>query len=401
MKKLLSIALITVGFSTLINADTFYLQPGWNLVGSSDSIDVAEYFNNDDIKIVWRYENGEWQYYTPNPDVASMINGQYPTFSFTNPNEGFWVYSLSNLIIDTNIDNNLSELAKSLLDTPINFNIDDIKSKTFALVDYKGNFSYLQFDSNGNGNIVIHNKTYNAKLNNGKVNLYFDDSFVGNFEKVVSDENGTIVVGNFVDSYNDFNYAFRMKNILDAWVTNPTLVDMSTINYPITFYDWFGDEFNITADGLIQTSDGEFNYTIINGEIVYYDRGEGWDDEFHMQIVSKIGRYYVLKNKDFMRDWQIEDSLKDKNISALIGKNIFEYYFREDGTIEDSENGDNFDSITYEEVNETALKIIKCNEYNCFDNEIVTLDPNTGKVVREREDNYYFIVSKTPILKSN
>ena len=52
-------------------------------------------------------------------------------------------------------------------------------------------------------------------------------------------------------------------------------------------------------------------------------------------------------------------------------------------------------------MNETALKIIKCNEYNCFDNEIVTLDPNTGKVVREREDNYYFIVSKTPILNSN
>ena len=174
MRRILSIALISVGLGTFASADTFNLHQGWNLVGSSSSIDLSKDFNNSNISVVWGYKNGQWQYFTSNDAIKSQIGNKYTMFTKTSPNEGFWVYAKKNFIVNLNSENNSStsinqipkdsnieKLEKYLKDndlSTINYNLenktllinpDQIMTTTsngyFYGYDYKGHNIYLNY----------------------------------------------------------------------------------------------------------------------------------------------------------------------------------------------------------------------------------------------------------------
>ena len=110
MKKLLSVALLVSSFAF---AETVNIHAGWNLVGSSNSVDVSQ-INDSNIKIIWRWHNGEWQAYSKYSNIQNILNQKNITqFTVTDPNEGFWVYSMQPTTINLNASTNNTDTNQS------------------------------------------------------------------------------------------------------------------------------------------------------------------------------------------------------------------------------------------------------------------------------------------------
>ena len=76
MSRMKNILAATVVF-TCLNADTFNLKKGWNLVGISQKsgvIDIHKTFNNSNIGVVWTYHNGNWYGYSPDSNIENLIS---------------------------------------------------------------------------------------------------------------------------------------------------------------------------------------------------------------------------------------------------------------------------------------------------------------------------------------
>ena len=102
MKKFLSITAISAILATSLIAETFSLDMGQTLLGSSDAIDVSKEFNNSNVRIIWKYERGAWLAYSPNSIIQSQLETiGYSTFTLTDASKGFWVYSDNPITITT------------------------------------------------------------------------------------------------------------------------------------------------------------------------------------------------------------------------------------------------------------------------------------------------------------
>jgi len=74
----------------------------WNLVALkvNHEVKVSEYFNNPKINLIWKYTNGLWQAYSPNPEISDLITqSEYKPIETINPSEGFWIQSDENVTI--------------------------------------------------------------------------------------------------------------------------------------------------------------------------------------------------------------------------------------------------------------------------------------------------------------
>lgn len=65
------------------------LKPGWNLVGSGQSISVDD-LNNSNIRFIWKYKNGKWM--TWGKDLNQNIYKEYEMIKNIDVSEGFWTY---------------------------------------------------------------------------------------------------------------------------------------------------------------------------------------------------------------------------------------------------------------------------------------------------------------------
>ena len=100
MKKILS-SIVLAGLISTVNADTFNLHKGWNLIGSSYPINIKNSeFNSSNIAIIFTYKNNKWFYYSNKYKLK-----KYPKINVIPANQGAWVYSKTNLVINypTNI----------------------------------------------------------------------------------------------------------------------------------------------------------------------------------------------------------------------------------------------------------------------------------------------------------
>lgn len=99
MKLLNSLAVSSVLLSSSLFANTnscIDVQKGWNLLGSSSAIPVANYFNNSDkIKTVWAYDTTSgWKAYSSDTNTINAINNAGINFmNSIDANKGFWVNS--------------------------------------------------------------------------------------------------------------------------------------------------------------------------------------------------------------------------------------------------------------------------------------------------------------------
>ena len=99
LRKILSITALL----SCLNADTFYLNKGWNLVGISQKsgvIDIHKTFNNSNIKVVWSYKNSKWYGFSPNKNTQTLITQKYEDLKEISGNRGFWIYTNDNIVID-------------------------------------------------------------------------------------------------------------------------------------------------------------------------------------------------------------------------------------------------------------------------------------------------------------
>ena len=73
------------------------LQVGkWNLVGTGTSVYAGELKNLSNVEIIWKYNNGKWEAYSPNPTIMEIIQsyadkGSIGVLQQINSGEGFWV----------------------------------------------------------------------------------------------------------------------------------------------------------------------------------------------------------------------------------------------------------------------------------------------------------------------
>ena len=448
MKKFLS---IIAGLAISAGAYTFNIQQGWQLEGAVSDMNLSQ-FKNANIVSVWTYDykNQKWMAYFPTKIIDLS---KYGIESLTNikKGEGFWVNAAGSFSVNvpddqkayeqgyqdgynrgyqdglnssdnTNtsappIDNNLSSDNNggdynpnniTLIDTPTAFDLSDIAGKTFKIAPGKDGYSILTFDNNGIGHVSFSNdNNYTLKYDNGVIDATNDNNdFNLTFKKLKEDKNGIIVAG----------MGENGEPFLDAWLNNITPVDMSTLNYPVTFYDAYDNGgITIEGNGTIEYPWGEDeNYTIQDGKIVTHyiwnndDNASSGDEETDtMQIVGQIDRYYVLKHSGQEKDWYISPNLKGKTFDDIIDTNnsVNGLFLNSNGiaTIDsnDGEYYDNNETITYSKINSTEINVTECWDSNDCDNYLISIDPDTGKVTRE--DSYFDseIVSTSPIVKED
>ena len=92
MRKVLGIvAMLMVASAGVSSAGILSLDEGWNLKGTSCHVDVST-FKKEGIRILWKYENGEWEAWSPDSGIMALIDQlNIKTFSSIEPYEGFWV----------------------------------------------------------------------------------------------------------------------------------------------------------------------------------------------------------------------------------------------------------------------------------------------------------------------
>jgi len=67
----------------LLSGQNFSIDDGWQLLGTQQSIDSLESFNDSKIERVWQYKNSIWSAYPSGNDADTLIKIE--------PNDGFWV----------------------------------------------------------------------------------------------------------------------------------------------------------------------------------------------------------------------------------------------------------------------------------------------------------------------
>jgi len=82
MKKLI------IFIAVIVFSKTFFVNKGWNLLGTSDDVNVT----NFDVDIVWKYKNSVWSYF------SKKYNLNYKKFKTLKKGEGFWILSNKNII---------------------------------------------------------------------------------------------------------------------------------------------------------------------------------------------------------------------------------------------------------------------------------------------------------------
>ena len=418
MKKFVSVALLSAGLFSMGIADTFNLKAGWNLIGSSNSVNVAKDFNKSNVIIVWRWDNGKWEYFTPDNTIKTIFVNKYNTFTNTLPNEGFWVMVSNNLTIkDVVNEENISDVNQTetgyvtgpvdnlenyLIDKPTKFELSDIAGKNFVYVgDLKD--ANITFNEDGNGTLIYNGKEFKLVYDNGIIKEYNLTSAkeLVTYKKIKSDENGTIVLATFDNKF----------KTLDGWLVKENFIDANTLKYPMKFYDQMGNVITFEGNGTVIKDGISYNYDVENGKLVIKheenEANKGYSQTDYIGIVGEVDNYFVSKDYTFSASWYIDENNKDKTFNDFIGSNqpINGYILNEDGTItpalSQAENELKDLNATYEKIDDTTIKITKCDaDNNCWDDGNLVLDPETGKVTKTYYKNWRRIYSTTPIIKA-
>jgi hypothetical protein len=146
MKRTLIAGSIIVA-STLF-ADTLSLQQGWNLKGTSNSLDI-ESLTDTCVETVWKFSNNKWQAYSTKATTKEAIESSESIDSISSiaNNDGFWI--LTNTNCDVTIDlQTLSTppLIGTFVDSPV-ANVDyNTTSGLEGTTDANGSFFYHKGD---------------------------------------------------------------------------------------------------------------------------------------------------------------------------------------------------------------------------------------------------------------
>lgn len=105
MKKTLALTLV----STLLFAETFTIQPGWNLLGTQAEIQTSEVLSNSSIKNVVIYTNGSYK--ATNKNEFSTIPAKSGFFVFSESSTSLALQTVDTSVSLKKVDANGNELA--------------------------------------------------------------------------------------------------------------------------------------------------------------------------------------------------------------------------------------------------------------------------------------------------
>jgi len=378
------------------------IQPGWQLKGALDEINVTD-FNNPNIISVWTYDsvNQKWKAYLPNSSI-NLASYDIENLQYIKKGEGFWVNSAGY----TNLDlGNIADVGEAsgttngilIIDKPLDLNLSDVANKTFKILDNenKGAFKDLAFDENGVAEFTSFGNVYDTKYENGVLNIYENDNKIGKIQKIKSDENGMILFGVFFGENGEYPF-------FQGWLKNITPVDMGTLSYPKTFYNTQGNYFTIDNNKIAYSFGEEENYTIENGKIVtqnsWGDENNGGSFKKEWQIIGQIDRYYVVESHRISNISYENSLLEGKTVDDLIDANqsILGYHFDQNGKVVNEKTGD---TGRYTKVNSNELNLTMCDSYGaCWNEAIIKLDSENGKVTVTDEWYEEDILSESPIV---
>jgi hypothetical protein len=289
MKKFLSLAAaLIIG----VNAHTFNLVKGWQLLGTNQDINVSV-FNNSNIISVWTYDknNKKWKAFLPNSSI-DLSKYNIDNLEKINKDEGFWVNAKSNIEFST--------MGNKILDNVMENGLLGLKGK-------KVYFWYMEnFFSNGvsgdEGTITFNENSlkYNAK--NG-------DS--GEAMAYIWDKNTIIEKGNDGEIFRFIKVDPANKLILMH--DNEGIYVMSSSEEAVKNYE---NKIKNKYPGE------EVNFDNLKGKYLYYI---SHDNDFNIKAVKFTDNNLEYYNIDNFDDDVNDDSYKfaySKNISYLGGNKI-------------------------------------------------------------------------------
>jgi hypothetical protein len=401
------------------------LKQGWQNKGALDDINVSV-FKKGDIKSVWYYDKKveNWQVYFPN-NINFMNNLPIgiKKLYYIKKGEGFWVNALNDIKIDTN-DTVIEDCkTNKFVDTPVNFELNDIKNKNFKLY-ISDQIVELNFNEKGEANTTdYYGNGINLKFESGLVVSYNNDNKkVGFYKKIVSNDNGMIVAEYGVSPNGDIFYSQLLPLMLKdlkgkdmesylpytLYTLDPVSYELFKNDYSITKYTYDDD----SKKYVEQNTQDKLKFTINNKKAIeiegdsysWTDLGEHNITSYStktIQVVGDVGSYDIISNNFYFTDYFIDESYKnkkwedifntDKNISMfnimfIPTEKIFKTIYEEG-------------NYTYKENNLT-LYHKKCTKKTCDKwEEYIILNSETGKVTKKYGYQHIILGSQKQIVK--
>lgn len=271
---------ITLSGETPSNMD-LNLKSGWNLVslkGDSD-VNMSQYLTDNSIQIVWKYENNNWQAYSPDPTISNTIsNNQITPLTKLNIGDGFWVNSNTDInISNLNIENEITSVNELLARVePQNNSGWGVETMTSFIVE--GNYAYVSTDDG----FVIFDITDKT---NPVQKSYTSTSYYGPYHMTLEGNNLYMIAGEPA--------SLRVYNIDDK--VNPLLLDSSS-----TGYNYINNMKKIE-------------------DTVYYEDQYGSYYTMNVSDINNIGQAQQINGSNLPAQWY------DINLSKNITLNINKY----------------------------------------------------------------------------
>ena len=375
MKKLLSLAAVVIG----LNAYQIDIKSGWQLKGALEDINVTGVFNKQEIVSVWTYndETNTWRAYVPNMNVNLDSHGIEP-LNIIHQGEGFWVNASNNLVIETNISENIQNIDENVSNDEENITtIIDTQNEENTTNEYNAS-EYVKYYSS------IYN-LYDLNQYLTKEPSPFEPNFLSEEYIMGINENGDYI-----------------NSSVSEFFCNDT--DNFGFVYNFCYIEEYGDTF----------------FNLPQGSFVITDAGGGPEEGGPMPIfafekieenengIVAIGVAYV----DYYSNKKVELISFNKNINTinpnevLSGSNKFYY-------LENDYNTNLYQNLLEFNYNGKGKNITPSNieefNYTIVDNKIV-IDDRTIEFVNKIDDFYVVkscnnnqckleVISTSPILK--
>lgn len=261
MRKLLSMTLLSTLLMTGSSiAGTVYLEEGWNLKGSSCSMNVPAVFDKPEIVTVWKWKDNKWYVWSPDENLMQVIEkyvaqGNVGILEEIEPYDGFWVYTNQPVYVDfcdivsNDAINETDEGLEEFISSNIPVFLNNANGKVVTIFEDEAVTCQLQYDGNGTftfTNCSVPEFEGTDTLEN--MTIVDDD---GNYHKIVWVDNNTLCVnyeeeGNYQTGCAVIDVPQPADGEILAGLTqgsrvpfwyNPEIADWEPVGVCLTYYD--------------------------------------------------------------------------------------------------------------------------------------------------------------------
>jgi hypothetical protein len=272
-------------------AGTVYLEEGWNLKGSSCSMNVPAVFDKPGIVTVWKWKDDKWQVWSPDESLMEIIEkyvaqGSVEILENIEPYDGFWINTNQPVYVDfcdvVSVPSNESpveedENFKNLLLANLSNFLKIANGQTVTI--FEGDEVTCKFVYDGNSTLSL--VDCSDPDNDGNLTIDWDKLEIisdSNADEIVWADNNTLCVNYEKDGIyrtscavinvpqptdDEILTGLTQGSRVPFWY-NPEIADWEPVGVCLTYYDngtvVYKDENNNVVDVC--------NYVVDNGTVV-------------------------------------------------------------------------------------------------------------------------------------